>query len=335
MEWLAFTPLWLTASAIVLIPGLALGAALRLRGMLLWAFAPAAGAAVLAVIAILAPLAGVTWSVWTMLAAAAAVTGIAAIIGRWLTPTSPTRPAIRGALGTAVALTAGSVLGVIRMAAIIGQPGHLSQTNDATFHLNALRFIREGGDASSFGLLGTLDATGFYPAAWHAIASLLMQVTGSDVVSAANATSLAMAGPLWTLSITGFVWTATRRNRTAAAFAAIMSPALFAFPFHVLDFGVLYPYTLSVAVLPGVLALLIGFANEPPPAHADRSRRIVLHAISTAIGLAGIALSQPSTLLTWIVGAVAILIGMVVSAWPAASPSRRRMLVIGVGTGVR
>ena len=323
-HWLYFLPTALTAVLIVLAPGLVVGWVLRLRGILLWGFAPAAGTAAIAVSATLLGIIGVQWSWWSASLAVLVLIIIAALIG-WAA--RPVRIRLRVSRPSILifAVVIGTLIGMARMALLIGSPQNLSQTNDATFHLNALRFISESGSASSLDILGTLGTTGFYPAAWHSIASLVMELCGVGPVAAANATALVIAGPIWTLSITSFVWCVTRGSRLAAVAAAVMSPVLFAFPLAMLDFGILYPYALAVAVLPGVLALLVHAVSAGSGGEASvSSRRAWLVIASTAVGIAALGLSQPSVVLIWITGALCVAVLRLTEDWKTANTRQRR-----------
>lgn len=321
----------------MLLPGIAVAYALRMRGLLLWGFAPAAGVAALAVSATVLGWIGLRWSVWTAAAAVAVLIVIAALVGLVLSSFRPRSVPRSRVPGIVIALLAGALLGAVRMAVMIGAPQNISQTNDATFHLNALRFVQESGSASSLDLLGTIGASGFYPAAWHAVASLVMDVSGVDVVGAANATSVALAGPIWTLSIVSFVWCATNGGRLATIAAALMAPALFAFPFNMLDFGVLYPYALSLALVPGTLAVLIVALRkgDQPDDRGARSRRMWSAAVGSLIGLIAMGFAQPSALLTWVIGAVVIGTSALVRGWNAHAARRgiRIVGILGVGVG--
>lgn len=324
IDWSPIVVPALAAAAVVFAPGLALAFALRLRGALLWGFAPAAGVGALGVSAVALGLAGIAWSPVTAAIAVVVMTGVAWAVMLPLR-TARTHEGRGWRAWVAGAVTLGAVIGAVRMASIIGAPDNVSQTNDATFHLNALRYIADTGSASSLDLLGTIGASGFYPGAWHAVASLTMQLTGSDVAVAANATALAIAGPIWTASLAGLIWVTTRDVKTTSA-AALLAPVLFAFPFHMLDFGVLYPYALSLAILPGVIAVLVSSADRIGEAHGSRARtmRIVVHAaIVTLVGLAALGLSQPSALLVWVVAVVACGLVQLLASWRSASARTR------------
>lgn len=339
-EWFAFAPAVLVAVAVVFVPGLALSYGMRLRGALLWGFAPAAGVGALGVSAVALGIAGIAWSPVTAAIAVVAMTGVAWAVMLPLR-TARTHEGRGWRAWVAGAVMLGAVIGAVRMASIIGAPDNVSQTNDATFHLNALRYIADTGSASSLDILGTTGGSGFYPAAWHAVASLTMQITGSDVVVAANATSLAIAGPIWAASIAGLVWVTTR-DATATAVAALLAPTLFAFPFHMLDFGVLYPYALAIAVLPGVIAVLVASVDEVSADPASRGRivRVALHTgIVTVVGLGALGLAQPSSVLVWVIAAAAWGLVRLLAPWPSATARDRWMraagsaLLLGAATG--
>lgn len=339
--WFEVIPIVMIAMLVVFVPGIAVGFALRLRGLLLWGFAPAAGVAALAVSAVVVGLTPMHWSVWTAGAAVVALVAIAALLGLLVRPAvlpgseareggqHPQRPT---AAVIAAAIAAGALLGALRMASVIGSPSNVSQTNDATFHLSALRFIAESGSASSLDILGTVGASGFYPAAWHAVGSLVAQLTGVDVVVAANTVALVIAGPIWTVSITSFVRYAVGPRRSTTIAAALLSPMLYAFPFYMLDFGVLYPYALSLAVLPGVLALLPALlpTGDPSMVLPADARRGWIAGLATLVGLAGIVLAQPAVLLSWLIGAVLFILVALTRGGRAIPPqARRRRATLG------
>src|SRR5690606_26089734 len=120
---------------------------------------------------------------------------------RWLLPT---------------ALVIGAVSGLWRIAAYVTDPSAISQTNDAVFHLNALRYILETGSASSLDVSSFIGGTGFYPAAWHALASLIVLVSGATIPVAANALTIVIAVLIWPLGLTWFARAATGSSAIAA-----------------------------------------------------------------------------------------------------------------------
>src|SRR5690606_6387620 len=105
---------------------------------------------------------------------------------RWLLPT---------------ALAAGVALSIWRIVGYVQDPSGISQTNDAVFHMNAVRFILQTEDASSLHVNAVVGGRSFYPAAWHALVSLVVLMTGAEISVAANMLTLVIAGLIWTLGI--------------------------------------------------------------------------------------------------------------------------------------
>src|SRR5690606_1732145 len=136
------------------------------------------------------------------------------------------RPRAVGARWPVVAtLVVAAALLIVRVTVYIGDPSNISQTNDAAFHLGAVRAIIEHANASSFGLAGLIDPAaigGFYPGAWHAVDSIVSLMTG-DIAVSTNMLALVFSVAVWPLGIAWLTQVATGR-RLAAAAAAAMSP---------------------------------------------------------------------------------------------------------------
>ena len=333
MEWLAASGAVLVAAAWMLLPGLAFGLAARLRGLALLAFAPVAGTAVLAVAALLFGLVGIPWSPWSAAAAAGLVALAVWGIRVLLRPTP--RPAQQGTGARwliPVGVGVGTVLAALRLGFYIGSPQNVSQTNDGVFHLNALRYILESGSASSLDITGMLGISSFYPAAWHAPASLVALSTGADVVVVANAMSLVIGGLVWTSGIAWLTLVATGGNRLAAGAAATLSAALAAFPLLMIQWGVLYPSLLAIALVPAAVASVIDLAAR---LRASRSpaRDALWGVLLIVVGLTAIALAQPSLLLAWALLAGSFALWWVLGAWREATGRQRAILVIATSAG--
>lgn len=306
-DWIAAWPTLIAALATIFLPGLALGFALRLRGLMLWALAPVGSTAAFALLAILF---GFTGIVWSPLSAAMGCLALAVVVWLCAIPLrrEPAAESIRSGLSglLAAGLALGVVLGALRFGFYVGAPAAISQTNDAVYHLNTLRYIAETGSASSFDLTGMLGSTAFYPGAWHAITSVVSLATGGDIPTAVNMVSLVIAAVIWPLGVAWLTRVATGSIATAAL-AAALSPALLVFPMLMLEWGVLYPYALAVAMLPASVAIVVSipaWRSDGGPA-AQRGSTIIVATAIVLAALAALALSQPSVILAWMI-AVAI-----------------------------
>ena len=299
MAWLTQWWTFLATAIVLFLPGLVAAWSIGLRRLGAWAFAPVGS---VAMISLLATLFGITGIPWTLASAAVGLVLFAAalVAVRLLLRVPIVRPRVAGARWPVlVALAVAAVLLTVRITVYIGDPGNFSQTNDAAFHLGAVRAVIEHGDGNSFGLAGLIDPAaigGFYPGAWHATASIIALMGGSISV-ATNALSLIVAAVVWPLGITWLTQVVTGR-RLAAAAAAAMSPTLVIFPLLMVQYGVLYPYLLAVALLPAAIAVIVILTRRR---WSGIPLAGPLAAVAVAAALSGAALtySQPSVLLAW------------------------------------
>lgn len=332
-EWVAQSPALLSALAVVFAPGLALGFALRLRGLAVWALAPVGSTVVLASLAVAYGIVGIAWNPWTAGIGCFVAAGLAALGGMALGPRRRASPAPRSHRWLlASGLAAGVVVGALRVAFYVGEPRAISQSNDAVFHLNALRWVLETGSASSLELSGVVGGRTFYPAAWHALASLTAELSGAEIPVAANMVAIAVAAAVWPVGIAWFTRQVTGGSIPAAALAAALSPLLLAFPLLMLAWGVLYPYALAIALLPAVAAVTVSmprwFDGSGPLER--RLSNIVLSAILILAGLGAVALSQPAALLAWGVIALTWFAWWAVPLLRGAAPRLQTALIVGL-----
>jgi hypothetical protein len=304
--WFGATPVLIATAAIVFVPGLLVGMGLRLRGLALWAFAPVATTALTAVLAVLYGVVRVPWSLWTVGVGSALAIAAAWLIGWLVVPRRPRASRHPRALWL---LAAGLAIGVtvilVRFAVYVGEPGAVSQTNDAVFHLNAIRYILETSNASSMHVSGVVGGRGFYPSAWHGLASLVTLATGASTPIAANLVSLVIAAAVWPLGIALFAREAAMGSAAVTASAAALSAALPAFPMLMFQWGVLYSYALAVALVPAAAAVVIGGARGVAAHPGFRLREALLLAALALIGLGALALAQPAAILAWLIVVVA------------------------------
>ncbi len=191
---------------------------------------------------------------------------------------------------------AGILLGIWRLAVYITDPSGISQTNDAVFHMNAVRFILETSNASSLHVNGVISGDSFYPASWHALTSLVVLATGATIPIAANMLTLVIGALIWPLGITWLTRTVTGSD-AVAGYAAILSSALHAFPLLMFQWGVLFPNALSTALIPAAAALILSQAGRHDDERAVRAT--VRAAVLGLVVIAALALSQPAALLPW------------------------------------
>jgi hypothetical protein len=230
VAWLTQWWTLLATLLVVFVPGLAAAWSIGLRRLGAWAFAPVGS---VAMISLLATVYGFVRIPWTLLSVLIGLVVIAALLVacRLLLGIPDRRPRVTGARWpVVVALLVAAVLLTVRVTVYIRDPGNISQTNDAAFHLGAVRAIIEHANASSFGLAGLIDPAaigGFYPGAWHATDSIVSMLAG-DIAVSTNILALVFAAVVWPLGITWLTQVVLRR-RLASAAAAAMSPVFVIF----------------------------------------------------------------------------------------------------------
>ena len=222
--------------------------------------------------------------------------------------------------GLAVAFLGWVVLLVLGMR----DPGHPSQLYDGLFHLNAVEFILDAGDASPLHMTMVTpdEATSFYPTLWHALVSLLVPVSGG-VVAATNVATIAVIALIWPVALAALTTVVFPEQPLAAACAPVLGFAFSVFPLGFLNWGVLYPNLIGTVLIPILLASVL-LACAPRLSWQRRTLRVLV-ALAVA---GGTALGHPSALL----GGVALLVPFAV--WRAWSVARRgtaaRVVVIAL-----
>jgi len=304
-DWAALALAILFAAVLTFVPGALALRGLGVRGLPLAAFSAIASVAMLGVAAIILGLIGVGWSVLSLSAVFVVVVLLAWLVGSLLrmrdkTGDSPSAPAERRLLWAATA--AGVALTTWRLLSYVQDPAGISQTNDAVFHMNAIRYVLDTADASSLHVSSMLGSAGFYPAAWHAAVSMIVLGTGVEIPIAANAFTVVI-GAIWVLGVAWLTETVTG-SRRIGAYAAILSSGLQLFPLLMFQWGVLFPNALSVALVPASVAAAI-WALQGLRDRRDAGA-IARTVLLVGIGIAALALAQPASLPIW---------GLVLALW--------------------
>lgn len=296
MQWLDAVPAMLAAMTVVIGPGLLLGWSMRVKGFALIAFSPLLSVSLVAVAAVVSATIGLSWSAWpvaalTLLASAVAFGVVRRSTATWVPRRGPDSRFVFAIAGTLIA----AVISGFRLTYVFGSPDSISQTYDNIFHLNAVQYILETHQASSF-TVGGMTGIPFYPAGWHAVVALTVQLSGASIPIGVNAANLIIGAVVWPLSCILLCQQVVGQSRLAALLAGVLSTAFGAFPLMMLDFGVLYPNLLSISVLPALLALgtqllRLTVVQDLPP---------LGRGLAMLIAVPGVALSHPSTLMAFL-----------------------------------
>lgn len=308
---------FLIAVLVLFVPGLVVSTAAGARGLWRWALAAPLTFTLAGVGAIALDLFGVRFSVWAFAIVTALVTAITAVTRGLLNRSGrlPTRTLARGEIpptdGGAAAFLhrstpIASALGLVvaaaaigyRLVAGIGSPTAIAQLFDNVFHLNAVALIHSSGDGSSL-TLGNLTAasSGFYPAAFHDVAALVMFAGVDDVSVALNVVSITLSAVVWPLSLMFLTTRVFGMRADVLVLTGVLAGAFGDFPYRMLSFGVLYPFHAGLSMLPVLIALILEFFGVVRTQHAAACASF---AALLAAG-PGIALTHPSVIVAGIV----------------------------------
>lgn len=344
MTWLDTWPQVLLGLGVFVVPGLLLTLAVGLRGWWLWSAAPAVGLGAVAVLSVIFSAAGVGFSRVSVGLAVALVAAVVYGVRRacgWSRATETLRLGLPWF--TAVGLVVAAVLAAVGAAAGMVDPDAVPQAWDAVFHLNAVRYVLDTGDASPLHL-GTLTMplkdVAIYPSAWHAVTALT--VIDSPAV-AANVVSIMIVAIVFPAGSAALAGVLAPRSRTLPGLTAVASVAFVAFPARLLSYGTVWPNALAYAMIPVALALLARLLvrdRRPPEGARHRSdpvlgpdhapvglqRHLALSTVLVA-ALAGIAASHPNALLGLLVLAAPLIVVSLVR-WAAVAAADRRLLPV-------
>lgn len=325
------------AVLLVLVPGGLVAAAARLAGAWWMAAAGPFSLAITGVTGVVATWLGVPFGPIPLavvtLAAASLAFGLSTV-GRGSRPLWQPRLGSwdRAALWTAAATVVAGGVTVLPALAAMGSLDALSQSYDGVFHLNAVAYILDTGDASSFHLYRMThpgDDVEFYPAAWHGLVALAAQLSGASVAVATNAVWAATTALIWVPGaalLTGHVI----RDRGATAIGALVASAFAAFPLLLLSWGTLYPTALAYAGIPFGLAVLVGLLDFR--LRHDAPLALVMAALGWVVAE---VFSHPRSLPSFAVIAAPIIVIAAVRAlrrvW--ALPRRRPLVIAGLAGG--
>jgi hypothetical protein len=313
MSWWQLFPTLVCAAAVVFVPGYLILRCWAVRGLVAVAAAAPVSLGIVGAMAVAGPFLGVRWGI-ALVAVPALVFALTGLVLRWFAPRALgvdrafQRPRVRWTMLVHLgAVLVPAVLLGRGLTAMIGFPENVSQTYDNIFHLNAIRYILDSGSGSSL-TLGGMYSNGAnpsaYPAAWHDLVSLVVQLSGATIPASINAVTLVIGGLVWPISCIFLATRVTGVKPVPVLIAGALSAAFGAFPYLMVDFGVLYPYFLSLALLPAALALVamlfgVGESGGTP-------RWVVALALLAA--LAGIALAHPSTAMASLLLSVPVLL---------------------------
>jgi hypothetical protein len=265
VSWASAVPDVLVCVGLFFAPGLLATYLGGPRGITAWATAPLVTVGVVAAVAVLGGWFNFRFGLWPVAAGTAVMAALAAALSLLLrargVPRPPSDPrryslAVVAGAGLAAVIGAGTFVKGIR------SPAAISETWDAVYHYNAIRYIEQTGKASplTIGTLGQPSSQGrFYPDAWHTMATLLALLTRASIPVAATVTCLVIAVLIWPLGCLllarHLFGAASSRAIAAVVITGLLSSLFGAFPWMMTGWGVLWPNALGMAMAPAGVAL--------------------------------------------------------------------------------
>jgi hypothetical protein len=189
------------------------------------------------------------------------------------------------------------------MATGMGRADQPPQAWDAVFHLNALWFIRDTGNASSLGGLAPMYAdtvAPFYPAVWHGLVAVAPGFP--RVTEAANASSLVIGSVVWVAGLVALSRVVFPHRALPTVLVPLLAASYVTFPAVAVSMLAVWPYALSVACLPGTIALVIATLRG-----VLSWRMHLALAIGVVWAVAGVVLAHPSGLFSLMLLALPLL----------------------------
>lgn len=314
--------------ALYAVVGGSLAWAIGLRGLWAVAAAPVFTTTVIGIASVITGLLGTGWSILPVLVVAAVLVIGIRVVGRYVPSLRmPPRPA-RG-LWTAISLGGAAAIMVVIVCLVLGAPDAISQTFDNVFHLNAIRWIGDTGAASplELGNMTSPDGSGsFYPSLWHATAALVVQTSGASIPIAVNAQSIVIAALVWPAGAMLLSRVLVGTGVATTVVAAIVSVSIPAFPLLPMDYGVLYPYQLSLALVPFALAAVITAAS----AGEGATRTWGWWAFVLAGSLPGLALAHPGGFVAWLALSLPVVAVLAWRVWCRGGIRSRILTIVAV-----
>jgi len=283
---------------VLLIPGLVVGAAGGLRGWLLVGGAPVLTYGVVALTSTAFDGFLPDWSPLTLGLGTAVLAAVVLLVrlaaSRVLTGFQddvemPSRWDWRHHVGVTAGIATAGVVGLGMAYRGTRHFGGIHQFWDAMFHVNAVRYIADSGQAAPGALRAIASpdfADYFYPDAYHVLVATARQITGAPIEQLVNLHA-GLFGAVLGLVIAALVRVVNGRPALAAA-SAFVCGGISSFPAGLLYFGPLWPFGTAVTMIPSFLVLFVA---------AVRSRRLPL-LVATALGAIGLSAVHPSAALS-------------------------------------
>lgn len=335
MAWWQMVPAVCIAAALLFAPGFLLARGLGAKGIASLAFSPLASAGLIGVSGIVGGLLHLQWSVWVVAAVTVVCTvggaSILILVRKKLSPVPPSKSsAWLNWIVVLSVLAAASLMTVKYLLPAMGTPDSFGQVYDNIFHLNAIRFILETGNASTLNLGNmTTGGTGIgiYPSVWHSTAALIVQLCGVNVFIAENILTIVTCALIWPFACMVLVRGIVGPKLLPTVAAGVLSTTFWVFPYQTIQWGPLLPNTLSYSILPTVLLIVVALFGMTREKIADFYTLGML----LLVGITALFLIQPNGFSALVAFSIPLAAGCWLRAFrTAVKPPRKNASIIAV-----
>lgn len=207
----------------------------------------------------------------------------------------------------------------VGFAATIGHADAWPQMPDNIFHVGSTTWMTRHGSAwlGDVAMYETGQQSFTYPGAWHVLVSLVSMWSGADALVASHSLVIIVGGFVWPASVSLLVWRALGASTQLVVVAPISALIFVGLPYRPLQWGVLWPFLLAMALLPLALCGALMATQRGAP-HATASWSVGLGLSLTA--LAASVLAHQSALF---VAAILVPVIALTSAWSRLRPAAR------------
>ena len=173
------------------------------------------------------------------------------------------------------------------------------QSFDLTQAIQLIRSFANAGRFSSLGLdyyledpsVNPFPGATFYPASWHMICALAVQMTGATAAMIINVSQFVSMSVVFPLGMCATMASIFDGDRQRTLCGALTCHAFVIFPWVFLIFGPIYPNMAAFSALPGIIALFVNLTAHDHTLH----ERIVL-GVGFLVGGIGLGLLHPNAI---------------------------------------
>lgn len=331
--WALFVTALLVGAFIFLVPGVVIGRVCGASWTLSICCSPLLAVSINELLSVICAWAGIRSSAWVFIFSCAAIClmgfGLRKLVLRLnndarcesvFSEENPHEVLLQSLLYVAVGMTATAFLYI----ASLDEAESIVQTYDNVHQYGVLENFIKSGNWSSLAVssyaasegFNPVPGTGYYPAAWHAMAALIASVSGASTALVSNATNALFAGLVFPLGVLGALRASLGNDAKAVWWGSLMAPVFGSFPWGLLLMWPLFPNAAAFSLLPAVCASFILFFSSRD--FWDRLRA----ACWFILGCVALAFAQPNAIFAAIVLLFPFVLHMWVARFRAANYSK-------------